>query len=160
MDTVTATHPADEPAPVAASVRRSRRRRPSGAPPPLPRHLEKTGVGWLLATVGLVAAFAISFAASRHGAAVSVTAADDRVARWLTELRSGWLTNALQVAAFPASWLACLVARLSCSRVGSHIAACIGGRATPIGRLGRGPFVDEAAGAREGEAGEAAVGAV
>ena len=108
MDTTTrATQVADHPARVAASVRHSRRRRrPSGAPPPLPRHLETSGVGWLLAAVGLVAVFTVSFVASRHGAAVAVTAADDRVARWLTGLRSGWLTNALQVAAFPASWLA------------------------------------------------------
>jgi membrane-associated phospholipid phosphatase len=107
MDTATATHSADGPAPVAASVRRSRRRRrPSGAPPPLPRHLEITGVVWLLVAVGLVAVFAVSFVASRHGAAVAVTAADDRVVRWLSGLRSGWFTNALQVLAFPASWLA------------------------------------------------------
>jgi tRNA A-37 threonylcarbamoyl transferase component Bud32/membrane-associated phospholipid phosphatase len=107
MDTATATHAADEPAPVAASVSRSRRRRrPSGAPPPLPRHLETSGVGWLLAAVGLVVVFTVSFVASRHGAAVAVTAADDRVARWLTGLHSGWRINALQVAAFPASWLA------------------------------------------------------
>jgi tRNA A-37 threonylcarbamoyl transferase component Bud32/membrane-associated phospholipid phosphatase len=107
MDTATATHAADEPAPVAASVRRSRRRRrPSGAPPPLPRHLETSGVGWLLAAVGLVIGFMVSFVASRHGAAVAVTAADDRVARWLTGLHSGWRINALQAAAFPASWLA------------------------------------------------------
>jgi len=108
MDTTArATQVADHPAAAPATVRRSRRRRrPSGAPPPLPRHLEKTGVGWLLATVGLVAVLIVVFTASRHGAAVGLTVADDRVARWLTELRSGWLTNALQVAAFPASWLA------------------------------------------------------
>jgi membrane-associated phospholipid phosphatase/tRNA A-37 threonylcarbamoyl transferase component Bud32 len=109
MDTTTRTTQAaaDRPAPVAASVRRSRRRRrPSGAPPPLPRHLEITGVAWLLVAVGLVAVFAVSFVASRHGAAVVVTAADDRIVRWLSGLRSGWRTNALQVAAFPASWLA------------------------------------------------------
>jgi tRNA A-37 threonylcarbamoyl transferase component Bud32/membrane-associated phospholipid phosphatase len=108
MDTTThATPLADQPAPVATSVRRSRRRRrPSGAPPPLPRHLETSGVGWLLAAVGLVIVFTVSFVASRHGAAVAVTAADDRVARWLTGLHSGWFVNALQVAAFPASWLA------------------------------------------------------
>jgi tRNA A-37 threonylcarbamoyl transferase component Bud32/membrane-associated phospholipid phosphatase len=108
MDTTArTTQAADQPARVAASVRYSRRRRrPSGAPPPLPRHLETTGIGWLLVAVGLVAVFAVSFVASRHGAAVAVTAADDRVVRWLTGLRSGWLTNALQVAAFPASWLA------------------------------------------------------
>jgi membrane-associated phospholipid phosphatase/tRNA A-37 threonylcarbamoyl transferase component Bud32 len=107
MDTATATHSADDPAPVAASVRRSRRRRrPSGAPPPLPRHLEITGVVWLLVAVGLVAVFAVCFVASRHGAAIAVTAADDLVVRWLSGLRSSWLTNALQVVAFPASWLA------------------------------------------------------
>jgi tRNA A-37 threonylcarbamoyl transferase component Bud32/membrane-associated phospholipid phosphatase len=98
---------ADHPVGVETSVRQSRkRRRPSGAPPPLPRHLETTGVGWLLAAVGLVAVFAISFAASRHGAAVAVTAADDRIVRWLSGLRSGWLGGMVAVAAFPASWLA------------------------------------------------------
>jgi tRNA A-37 threonylcarbamoyl transferase component Bud32/membrane-associated phospholipid phosphatase len=107
MDTATATHAAGESAPVAASVRHSRRRRrPSGAPPPLPRHLETSGIGWLVAAVGLVVVFTISFVASRNGAAVVVTAADDRVVRWLTGLHGGWLTNALQVVAFPASWLA------------------------------------------------------
>jgi membrane-associated phospholipid phosphatase/tRNA A-37 threonylcarbamoyl transferase component Bud32 len=107
MDTTAReTQAADHPARVVTSGRQPRRRRPSGAPPPLPRHLETTGVGWLLAAVGLVAVFAISFAASRHGAAVAVTAADDRVVRWLSGVRSGWSTIALQVAAFPASWLA------------------------------------------------------
>ena len=107
MDTATPTHAADHPARAATSVRRSRRRRrPSGAPPPLPRHLEASGVGWLLAAVGLVVVFTVSFVTSRHGAAVAVTGADNRVARWLTGLHSGWLINALQVAAFPAGWLA------------------------------------------------------
>src|SRR5215210_797772 len=112
MDTTTRTTQAaaDRPVTVAAraatSGRQSRRRRPSGAPPPLPRHLETTGIGWLLAAVGLVSVLAVSFAASRHGAAVAVTAADDRVVRWLAELRSGWFAGVVAVAAFPASWLA------------------------------------------------------
>ena len=107
MNTATPTPAADHPAGVAASGRQSRRRRrPSGAPPPLPRHLETTGVVWLLVAVGLVAVFAVSFVASRHGAAVAVTVADDRVVKWLTGLRSGWLGGVVAVAAFPASWLA------------------------------------------------------
>jgi membrane-associated phospholipid phosphatase len=108
VDTTAPTIPAaDHPVRGAASVRQSRRRRrPSGAPPPLPRHLETSGVGWLLVAVGLVAVFAVTFSASRHGAAVAVTAADDRVVRWLTGLRSEWLAGLLPVAAFPASWLA------------------------------------------------------
>jgi hypothetical protein len=73
MDTATPTHAADHPVRAATSVRRSRRRRrPSGAPPPLPRHLEASGVGWLLAAVGLVVVFTVSFVTSRHGAAVAV----------------------------------------------------------------------------------------
>jgi len=108
MDTTTRTTQAaaDRPVTVAASGRQSQRRRPSGAPPPLPRHLETTGVGWLLVAIGLVAVFAISFVASRHGAAVAVTVADDRVVKWLSGLRRGWLTGVVAVAAFPASWLA------------------------------------------------------
>jgi tRNA A-37 threonylcarbamoyl transferase component Bud32/membrane-associated phospholipid phosphatase len=108
VDTTAPTIPAaDHQTRVAGSVRQSRRRRrPSGAPPPLPRHLETSGVGWLLAAVGLVAVLAVTFSASRHWAAVAVTAADGRVVRWLAELRSGWLAGVLPVAAFPASWLA------------------------------------------------------
>jgi tRNA A-37 threonylcarbamoyl transferase component Bud32/membrane-associated phospholipid phosphatase len=132
MDTAHATQVADHPVEVAASVRQSRRRRrPSGAPPPLPRHLEATGVGWLLAAVGLVAVFTVSFVASRHGAAVVVTAADDRVVRWLTELRGGWLSGVLPVAAFPASWLAskvlawCIVVPLLVFRRFRHLVVYI-----------------------------------
>src|SRR4029434_7001810 len=47
-----------------------------------------------------------SRSAGGRAAAVVVTAADDQVVRWLSGLRSGWRTNALQVVAFPASWLA------------------------------------------------------
>ena len=133
MDTTArATQVADHPAGAAASVRRSRRRRrPSGAPPPLPRHLEKTGVGWLLAAVGLIAVLTVVFVASRHGAAVQLTVADDRLARWLTELRHGWRTNALQLAAFPASWLAskilawCIVVPLLVLRRTRHLVVYI-----------------------------------
>jgi hypothetical protein len=51
-------------------IRRSpRRRRPSGQPPPLPHHLQTTGVGWLTATVVLVAlsllVFGVACAARR-----------------------------------------------------------------------------------------------
>jgi tRNA A-37 threonylcarbamoyl transferase component Bud32/membrane-associated phospholipid phosphatase len=107
VDTTAPTIPAYHPARVATGVRQSRRRRrPSGAPPPLPRHLETSGVGWLLAAVGLVAVLAVIFSASRHGAAVVVTVADDWVVRWLAGLRSGWLAGLLPAAAFPASWLA------------------------------------------------------
>ena len=44
--------PTDHAAHVAAAIpsRTTRRtRRPSGEPPPLPRHLQTSGVGWLVA---------------------------------------------------------------------------------------------------------------
>ncbi|HYN17635.1 MAG TPA: phosphatase PAP2 family protein, partial [Actinomycetes bacterium] len=56
--------------------------------------------------MGLVVVFAVTFTASRHAAAVAVTAADGRIAGWLGELRGGWLAGAVAVAAFPAGWLA------------------------------------------------------
>ena len=106
MVTVPAQTPkaADDGARLAASVRPSRRRRPTGEAPPLPHRLQASSVGWLLATLGLVALFAVTFAASRHGAAVAVTAADDRVVRWFAGLRSAWLTDALHPVALLSNW--------------------------------------------------------
>jgi membrane-associated phospholipid phosphatase/tRNA A-37 threonylcarbamoyl transferase component Bud32 len=58
-----------------------RRRRPSGAPPPLPRHIERSGLVWLgvalVATGGAIAVFA--GALSRW--AVDVTVIDDAITR-------------------------------------------------------------------------------
>ncbi len=46
---------------LAVTVRPSRRRRrPTGAPPPLPRTFQFSSAGWLLATLGLVALFSIT----------------------------------------------------------------------------------------------------
>src|SRR5215218_8593240 len=48
------TRAAGPPAPTATRpAARSRRRRPTGEPPPLPHHLQTSGVGWLVATVVL-----------------------------------------------------------------------------------------------------------
>jgi hypothetical protein len=81
-----------------------RRRRPTGAPPPLPRTFHVSSAGWLVATLALVALFSIAFAASRHGAALAVTAADDRVVQWFAGLRSPWLTRVIREAALLGSW--------------------------------------------------------
>ena len=46
-----------------AGIRRSPwRRRPSGQPPPLPHHLQTTGVGWLVAAVVSVVLSLLVFA--------------------------------------------------------------------------------------------------
>ena len=49
-----------------AAVRSPRRRRPTGEPPPLPYHLQTSGVGWLIAAGVLIV---LSFVVFRGGAA-------------------------------------------------------------------------------------------
>ncbi len=107
MDTAPARTAVDveDRARLTPGVRPSRRRRrPTGAPPPLPRTFQVSSAGWLVATLALVALFAVTFAASRHGAALAVIAADDRVVEWFAGLRSPWLTRVTREAALLGSW--------------------------------------------------------
>jgi tRNA A-37 threonylcarbamoyl transferase component Bud32/membrane-associated phospholipid phosphatase len=88
-------------------IRRSpRRRRPSGQPPPLPRHLRVTGVGWLAAAVVLVVLSVVVFAGGLRGPAVAVTVADDAVVRWLAGLWAPGLLPGMRVLAALGSWVA------------------------------------------------------
>ncbi|HEX3310937.1 MAG TPA: phosphatase PAP2 family protein, partial [Streptosporangiaceae bacterium] len=90
-----------------AGIRRSpRRRRPSGQPPPLPRHLQSTGVGWLAAAVVLLVVSVVVFAGGLRGPAVAVTVADDAVVRWLAGLRVPGLLPAMRALAALGSWVA------------------------------------------------------
>src|SRR6266480_88786 len=90
-----------------AKIRRSpRRRRPSGQPPPLPRHLQISGVGWLAAAVVLLVLSVVVFAGGLRGPAVAVTVADDAVVRWLAGLRVPGLLPAMRALAVLGSWVA------------------------------------------------------
>jgi tRNA A-37 threonylcarbamoyl transferase component Bud32 len=80
------------------------RRRPSGEPPPLPRHLQISGVGWLLAAVGLIALAIVVFGRGMRGPAVAVTVADDAVVRWLAGLEAPGLVVAWRALAGLSSW--------------------------------------------------------
>src|SRR5438046_8748095 len=88
--------PSDQPTPMGAAPAhltprkavRSRRRRPTGAPPPLPHHLQTSGVGWLVAAVVLVALTIVVFARGLTGPAVTATVVDDAVVRWLAGLQA------------------------------------------------------------------------
>jgi tRNA A-37 threonylcarbamoyl transferase component Bud32 len=60
-----------------------RRRRPTGEPPPLPHHLQTSGVRWLVATGVLVVATLVVFGRGLRGIAVDVAVADAAVVRWL-----------------------------------------------------------------------------
>ncbi|HET7236195.1 MAG TPA: phosphatase PAP2 family protein [Actinomycetota bacterium] len=74
---------------------RTRRRRPSGEPPPLPRDLGRSGRFWLI----MAGYFLLVFA----GALLLPTVADvfqrleSAVLRWIAELRTPWLTDAMKL---------------------------------------------------------------
>jgi tRNA A-37 threonylcarbamoyl transferase component Bud32/membrane-associated phospholipid phosphatase len=78
------------------SRRGRRRRRPTGEPPPLPRHLESTGVGWMVAAVGLIALTLLVFTATRYGQGISFTVADNWVVQRLAAVRTPGLTRAVR----------------------------------------------------------------
>jgi tRNA A-37 threonylcarbamoyl transferase component Bud32/membrane-associated phospholipid phosphatase len=88
-------------------IRRSpRRRRPSGQPPPLPHHLQTTGVGWLTTAVVLVALSLMVFGSDLRGPAATVTVVDDAVVRWLGGLQLPGLLPAMRALAALGSWMA------------------------------------------------------
>jgi tRNA A-37 threonylcarbamoyl transferase component Bud32/membrane-associated phospholipid phosphatase len=91
-------------------IRRSPwRRRPSGQPPPLPHHLQTTGVGWLVAAVVLVVLSVLVFAGGLDGLAVDITVVDDAVVSWLAGLRAPGLLAAMQALAALGSYAAITV---------------------------------------------------
>src|SRR5438874_5537298 len=57
------------------------RRRPSGAPPPLPHHIHRTGLGWLVALVAVGGPAVIIFRNGLHGVAIPLTVPDDTIVR-------------------------------------------------------------------------------
>jgi tRNA A-37 threonylcarbamoyl transferase component Bud32 len=85
------------PRPGQPEVRRSgRRRRPTGAPPPLPRSIQPTGVWWAAAAVVLITLARITFGPARRSLGVAVTVWDDAVVRWLAGLRLPGLTGLME----------------------------------------------------------------
>jgi membrane-associated phospholipid phosphatase/tRNA A-37 threonylcarbamoyl transferase component Bud32 len=92
-----------QPAPAGAQ-RSPRRRRPTGEPPPLPHHLQTSGVRWMVASLVLVALAIAVFARGLRGAAVDVTVAGDGLVRWLTGLRAPGLVGFERGLAALSSW--------------------------------------------------------
>jgi tRNA A-37 threonylcarbamoyl transferase component Bud32 len=89
--------PAGDPAATAPARgsgprRARRRRRPTGAAPPLPRSLGRTGKFWATALTILVAAILVLVVSA--GARRVVDQADAAVLRAIAPLRTGWLTTA------------------------------------------------------------------
>ena len=92
-----------QPAP-AETQRLPRRRRPTGEAPPLPYHLQTSGVRWLIVGVVLMALTIVVFARGMRGLAVDVTVVDDAVVRWLTGLQAPGLVGAWRGLAALSSW--------------------------------------------------------
>jgi tRNA A-37 threonylcarbamoyl transferase component Bud32 len=86
------------------AVRSPRRRRPTGAAPPLPYRLQTSGIGWLVAAVVLVGLTLAIFARGMRGPAVAVTVVDDAVVRWLAGLVGPGLVAPLRGLARIGSW--------------------------------------------------------
>jgi tRNA A-37 threonylcarbamoyl transferase component Bud32 len=77
------TRTAGPPAPTATRPAARSRRRPTGEPPPLPHHLQTSGVGWLAATVVLLVLAIVVFGRGLQGLAVDLAAFDSAVVGWL-----------------------------------------------------------------------------
>jgi tRNA A-37 threonylcarbamoyl transferase component Bud32/membrane-associated phospholipid phosphatase len=86
------------------ALRSPARRRPTGEPPPLPHHLQTSGVGWLVAAIVLVALAIVVFVRGMRGPAIAVTVADDAVVRWLNGLDAPWFVAVMRVLAALCSW--------------------------------------------------------
>jgi tRNA A-37 threonylcarbamoyl transferase component Bud32 len=83
----------------AHRVRESgRRRRPTGAPPPLPHSIQPTGLWWAAAAVVLVAFARVAFdpALASDSLGVAVTVWDDAVVGWLAGLHVPGLTGLME----------------------------------------------------------------
>jgi membrane-associated phospholipid phosphatase len=78
---------------VPPTVRRTRRkRRPSGAPPPLPRSIGRSGRGWIAAVVLLAVWLIVSFGSA--GARRATDHVDAAILRTIAGWRTSWLTTA------------------------------------------------------------------
>jgi len=95
--------PRRQPAP-AETLRLPRRRRPTGEAPPLPYHLQTSGVRWLIVGGVLMALTVAVFARGMRGLAVDVTVVDGAVVRWLTGLQAPGLVGAWRALAAISSW--------------------------------------------------------
>jgi membrane-associated phospholipid phosphatase/tRNA A-37 threonylcarbamoyl transferase component Bud32 len=105
--------PADRSRPTSAlpvhpslreAVRSPRRRRPTGAAPPLPYRLQTSGIGWLVAAVVLVGLTLAIFARGLRGPAVTATVIDDAVVGWLAGLVRPGLVAPVRGLARIGSW--------------------------------------------------------
>jgi membrane-associated phospholipid phosphatase len=87
-----------------AAVRAPRRRRPTGEPPPLPYHLQTSGVGWLIAAGVLIVLSFVVFRDGLRGPAIAVTVVDDAVVGWLAGRQLPGYVGIMRALAALSSW--------------------------------------------------------
>jgi hypothetical protein len=109
----TAVSHVDSALPVPPHVRRTKRkRRPSGAAPPLPRNIGRSGRGWIVAVIVLIVWMIVTGASPR--ARRGTDQVDAAILRGLARLRTGWLTTAARgVDRFATGWSMFVVASSS-----------------------------------------------
>ena len=88
-DTISRTRTKPDP---ESAHRIHRRRRPTGAPPPLPRKIGRTGVFWLAMTALLLSALLLGLHYDPWFRLAD--RADTAALRWMSGARTGWLTDA------------------------------------------------------------------
>ena len=84
--------------------RRAPRRRPSGAPPPLPHHLRTTGAGWLIGAVVAIAVTVLIFRNGVEGAAIPAIVVDDTVVRWMSDIDLPGIDGIARGVSYAGSW--------------------------------------------------------
>jgi tRNA A-37 threonylcarbamoyl transferase component Bud32/membrane-associated phospholipid phosphatase len=84
--------------------RRAPRRRPSGAPPPLPRRLRTTGAGWLIGAVVGVVVTVLIFRNGVEGPAITAIVVDDTVVRWMSDIDLPGIDGIARVVSYGGSW--------------------------------------------------------
>jgi membrane-associated phospholipid phosphatase/tRNA A-37 threonylcarbamoyl transferase component Bud32 len=89
---------------VRDAARSGRRRRPSGEPPPLPHHLQTSGVRWLVAAVVLIVLAIVVFAGGLRGIAVEVAVVDAAVVGWLAGIDLPGFEAVMRALAALSSW--------------------------------------------------------
>ncbi len=84
--------------------RRATRRRPSGAPPPLPHHLRTTGAGWLIGAIVAIAYTALIYRHGVEGVAIDAIAVDDTVVRWISDIDLPGIDGVARAVSYASSW--------------------------------------------------------
>ena len=104
QSTIAASTPTVDRGPSGRSGRRATRRRPSGAAPPLPRHLRRTGAGWLIGAVVAMVLTVLIYGNGVSGAAITARVVDDTIVRWVSGVDLPGIHGIARGVSYAGSW--------------------------------------------------------